>query len=82
MLSGSSEPTIGDGIVSLAYAHLDGAKQLTLPNVYHSINSPGDYWYGGEAVVDQWLPIVQALSQRRRFSDGLSKLSQRIRFTQ
>ena len=64
MLSGSAEPTIGDGIVSLAYAHLEGAKQLTLPGVFHSINSPNDYWYGGEAVVDQWLPTVRTLVQR------------------
>lgn len=64
MLSGSSEPTIGDGIVSLEYAHLEGARQLTLDGVHHSINAPEDYWYGGETVVDLWLPVVRALVKK------------------
>jgi hypothetical protein len=45
--------TVGDGVVPLCSAHLDGAKQLTLDNVYHSINKP-DRWYGSDSVVDWW----------------------------
>lgn len=43
----------GDGVVPLCSAHLDGATQLTLDNVYHSINKP-DRWYGSDSVVDWW----------------------------
>lgn len=43
----------GDGIVPLCSAHLDGATQLTLENVYHSINKP-DRWYGSHSVVSWW----------------------------
>jgi len=45
--------TIGDGVVPLQAAHLDGATQLLLNGVYHSINEP-DNWYGSLNVIDQW----------------------------
>ena len=50
----------GDGVIPVAVAHLEGARQLTLENVLHSINEAGttlptDRWYGSEAVVDRWL---------------------------
>eukprot|EP00444_Apocalathium_aciculiferum_P003184 CAMPEP_0183392610 /NCGR_PEP_ID=MMETSP0370-20130417/7300_1 /TAXON_ID=268820 /ORGANISM="Peridinium aciculiferum, Strain PAER-2" /LENGTH=301 /DNA_ID=CAMNT_0025572595 /DNA_START=65 /DNA_END=966 /DNA_ORIENTATION=+ len=47
----------GDGIVPCDNAHLDGATQITLPNVRHSIGTPKS-WYGADAVIDEWLPQV------------------------
>lgn len=54
---------IGDGVVPLEWAHLEGAKQITLDGVVHSINEagttiPSNRWYGSEDVIDRWLPIV------------------------
>ena len=54
----NEEMQIGDGVVPLSNAHLDGAFQLTIPKCYHSINAPDNYWYGGPEVVDYWLPVV------------------------
>lgn len=48
---------VGDGIVTLCSAHLDGALQITLPNVRHSVGTP-EVWYGAEKVIDLWLPQV------------------------
>jgi pimeloyl-ACP methyl ester carboxylesterase len=55
--------TIGDGVVPLDWAHLEGAKQITLDGVVHSINEagttiPSNRWYGSEDVIDRWLPIL------------------------
>jgi hypothetical protein len=44
---------VGDGVVPLCASHLDGAKQLTLEQVYHSINVPHQ-WYGSDSVLDSW----------------------------
>lgn len=41
----------------LVYAHLEGAEQVTLDGVFHSVDKP-DEWYGSEAVVDRWLAAV------------------------
>ena len=54
---------IGDGVVPLEWTQLEGARQLELPGVLHSINEAGttiptDRWYGSEAILDQWLPAV------------------------
>eukprot|EP01041_Mallomonas_annulata_P011419 gene11419-23891_t len=73
IVTGESGPAIGDGVVPLSSAHLEGALQITLPGVYHSINAPGNLWYGGDAVIDQWLPQVRSKlrtssSSRREFS--------------
>lgn len=43
----------GDGVVPVSHAHLDGATQLTLPGIFHSINAP-DQWYGSETKIDLW----------------------------
>ncbi len=51
---------VGDGVVPLGSAHLDGAKQVNLKNVFHSINAP-DQWYGSEGVIDSWLRQVEGL---------------------
>jgi len=44
---------VGDGVVPACVAHLEGAAQLTLDGVWHSINVP-DKWYGSDAVIDEW----------------------------
>lgn len=50
----------GDGVIPIPIAHLEGAEQITLDGVLHSINEAGttmptDSWYGSEKVVDLWL---------------------------
>lgn len=39
------------------FAHLEGAEQVTLEGVFHSVDKP-DEWYGSEGVVDRWLAAV------------------------
>lgn len=51
---------VGDGVVPLESSHLEGATQVTLQGVFHSINAP-TAWYGSEAVVDKWLRKVEGL---------------------
>lgn len=70
LLRGVDEPCEGDGLIPVDYALLDGSKQLVLQGVYHSIDAPDDQWYGGEAVVDRWLPAVRAL---KRSYDGAKR---------
>ena len=41
----------------LVSAHLEGAEQVTLEGVFHSVDKP-DEWYGAEEVVDRWLATV------------------------
>eukprot|EP00752_Nemacystus_decipiens_P004000 g3664.t1 len=48
---------MGDACVPLAFAHLEGAEQVTLEGVFHSVDKP-DEWYGSEGVVDRWLVAV------------------------
>jgi len=53
----------GDGVVPLSWTQLDGARQILLDDVFHSINeagttNPTDRWYGSEGVIDRWLPTV------------------------
>lgn len=52
----------------LVYAHLEGAEQVTLDGVFHSVDKPDD-WYGSEAVVDRWLGTV-AQELRTSGKDG------------
>lgn len=55
----------GDGLVPLSAIHLEGALQITLPDVWHSINAPQNMWYGNADVVDQWLPqAIEHLQQQ------------------
>ncbi|EOD39209.1 hypothetical protein EMIHUDRAFT_223702 [Emiliania huxleyi CCMP1516] len=54
----------GDGVVPLEWTLLEGARQVVLPGVLHSINEAGttlptDRWYGSEQVVDRWLGAVR-----------------------
>lgn len=48
---------VGDGVVPCVSAHLEGATQLDLDGIFHSINVP-DQWYGSDAVIDSWFDIV------------------------
>jgi hypothetical protein len=52
-LTSGEGATWGDGITPIAAAHLDGAENLTLENVYHS-PKPGAAWYGSINRVPQW----------------------------
>jgi len=54
---------IGDGVVPFEWTQLEGARNIELSGVVHSINEAGttiatDRWYGSENVIDRWLPIV------------------------
>jgi len=51
------EGVSGDGVVPLSSALLQNSEHIIL-QCYHSIQAPGDYWYGGDKVVDQWLEAV------------------------
>lgn len=72
----------GDACVPLQSAHLEGAEQITLEGVFHSIDKPND-WYGAERVVDRWLssvfrelrsPSKGGVTFPELFSTSLSKL--------
>jgi len=55
--------TVGDGVVPVCSAHLDGAQQLDLDGVLHSINAP-DNWYGSTGVINQWhTPMLVQLKE-------------------
>lgn len=43
----------GDGITPIEAAHLEGAENITLPDVVHSPR-PGRLWYGSPEIVSQW----------------------------
>ena len=65
----------GDGVVPLEWTHLEGATQVTLKGVLHSINEAGttiptDRWYGSENVVDKWLPTVLEQIEVTRAAGG------------
>lgn len=66
---------IGDGVVPLEWTQLEGAKQIQLPDVLHSINEAGttfptDRWYGSEKVIDRWLPTVMEEANLKQASSG------------
>lgn len=46
----------GDGIVPVSAAHLLGATNIILDNVFHSPKpqQPTHLWYGSESIVEQW----------------------------
>ena len=62
-VSGVGDGVIGDGVVPFEWSQLDGAKQIKLEGVLHSINEAGttiptDRWYGSDKIIDSWLPTV------------------------
>jgi pimeloyl-ACP methyl ester carboxylesterase len=48
----------GDGITPVAAAHLEGAVNITLEQVYHSPRG-SKRWYGSPDVLSSWLPYLQ-----------------------
>ena len=42
--------------MSLDWAHLEGATQLTYHDVLHGV--VGGPWYGDAAVIDRWWPVA------------------------
>ncbi len=48
----------GDGVVPLSAAHLSGATNITLNDVFHSPR-PNQRWYGSETVVNEWSQWLQ-----------------------
>ena len=75
---------IGDGVVPLSASHLEGALQITIPEAWHSIQAPGDMWYGGDALIDKWLqPTLQCIddyvsSKNRSFSQFVTMRSENV----
>jgi len=62
-IAGECDGISGDGVIPISAAHLQGAEQITLDGVLHSINEAGttlptERWYGSEKVVDQWLSVA------------------------
>jgi pimeloyl-ACP methyl ester carboxylesterase len=48
---------IGDGVVPVVAGHLDGAIQLNLNGIFHSMNVP-ELWYGSDFVIDAWHQVM------------------------
>lgn len=52
-MTGGEGACWGDGITPIEAAHLNGAENLTLEQVWHSPR-PGRLWYGSAPVVSEW----------------------------
>ncbi len=65
-VTGPTLPPGGDGIVSRSLAHLEGAHEVDLHDVYHGVT--GGHWYGDDAVVDVWWPVAL-----RAWQDAVSR---------
>ncbi|KAL0041507.1 hypothetical protein WJX79_005714 [Trebouxia sp. C0005] len=59
---GDGHGQLGDGVVPRCCAHLEGADNLLLDGVFHSISKKGTFagrsqlvWYGSDDVIDAWL---------------------------
>lgn len=67
LLGGDGDGVVGDAVVPLSVALLDGAQHVVLPGVWHSVSRVGTFdeasgvsWYGSAEVVDEWLaPLVE-----------------------
>mmetsp|Transcript_12269 Transcript_12269/g.15174 ORF Transcript_12269/g.15174 Transcript_12269/m.15174 type:complete len:391 (-) Transcript_12269:386-1558(-) len=51
---------IGDGVVPCSAGHLDGAIQIDLDDVQHSMSFPG-LWYGSSSVIHAWHDVMLKL---------------------
>ena len=70
---GSGHGVVGDAVVPLETALLDGAHHVVFDDVLHSMQGLGTFeeeledgeaWYGSHDVVDEWLrPVVEAIEQ-------------------
>ena len=67
-----AEPALGDGVVPLAAAHLQGAAACVTLDCLHSVNvagtkRPSAQWYGAEKQIDGWLvPLVDVLVEAEK----------------
>jgi hypothetical protein len=78
-VTGKPGDVIGDGVVPLSHAHLDNAEKITL-DCFHSIQS--DNWYGGDSVIDKWLPqALLAYSKTVELRQQCEASSRTIEFT-
>jgi len=64
---GEGDMVVGDAVVPCEYATLDGAENILLDGVFHSMSKVGTYdedsrecWYGSDEVVDAWLQRLAA----------------------
>ena len=64
---GEGDMVVGDAVVPCEYATLDGAENILLEGVFHSMSKVGTYdedsrecWYGSDEVVDVWLQRLAA----------------------
>jgi pimeloyl-ACP methyl ester carboxylesterase len=64
---GEGDMVVGDAVVPCEYATLDGAENILLEGVFHSMSKVGTYdedsrecWYGSDEVVDAWLQRLAA----------------------
>jgi hypothetical protein len=73
LLGADGRTELGDGMVPLAAAHLDGARQITFEDVRHG--HLGAHWYGDERVVDRWWP--EALETWRGALDARATAAER-----
>lgn len=77
LLINGEEP--GDGIVPVRFAHLQGAYQITLPDVWHGMYKTNDLWYGSTSIVEKWLPpalqVLQHTILKRHNDQVVTKLS-------
>ena len=59
MIVGQDTSSLGDGIVPVAGAHLEGAQQMTFDDVRHGML--GGPWYGDGRIIDRWWPTALGL---------------------
>jgi hypothetical protein len=54
LILGDHTDELGDGIVPVSVAHLEGAEHLTYDDVRHGVL--GSHWYGDAEILDRWWP--------------------------
>eukprot|EP00968_Pinguiococcus_pyrenoidosus_P016245 scaffold1541_cov256-Pinguiococcus_pyrenoidosus.AAC.33 len=65
LLGGDGDKVVGDGVVPLDVAHIEGSMRIDLESCFHSINAPQNDWYGGEKYIDAWLePTLKTVKPR------------------
>ena len=54
----------GDGVTPIEAAHLEGAENLILEDVWHSPSPPekanARLWYGSDVVMQEWIPYLNS----------------------
>jgi hypothetical protein len=63
------------GVVPQCAAHLEGATQIHLEDIFHSINVP-DRWYGSDSVIDSWhSEMLQQIASQQRVQQRANKFT-------